>query len=312
MKKGILICICFLFNHSFAQNLVINGDFENHSSCPIYYGELALADSWSNPNTGTTDYYHVCADSASMVGIPTNWSGYQQAQSGEAYAGISTYYDSPSNIREYLQGELSSSLTPNQCYLFTMYVNVPNHERYSSNSIGVFFSPTSYPVQTNNTLLPVVPQLNNMTTAFPDSSSWMEISGEYQASGGEAFLIIGNFNDSASTQLQINNPTEVLFNGAYLLIDNVSLITCESASLDPSLELGSITTYPNPCSDELSFLGIEEEANLIIFDFSGRRVFESKLDQHQSVNTAFLENGVYSFVLKTNSGKMHQGRFMKK
>lgn len=70
-------------------NLVSNGSFENYSSCPTGFGSIALAVGWLNPSNSTPDYFNSCYTFADhFADVPLNCLAYQDARTGDAYAGI--------------------------------------------------------------------------------------------------------------------------------------------------------------------------------------------------------------------------------
>src|SRR5688572_21579405 len=87
-----------------AQNLVMNGSFDQVLGCPTALSMLDSTASWQNPTiNGTPDFFHVCS-SPFFAGVPMNGLGYQQPHSGESYAGIHRWLPSAINYREYMEG----------------------------------------------------------------------------------------------------------------------------------------------------------------------------------------------------------------
>ncbi len=66
--------------------LVPNPSFEDHSSCPTNFSQLALADQWDPTTNATPDYYHACGSGG--FSVPGNSAGSQSAFQGDAYAGV--------------------------------------------------------------------------------------------------------------------------------------------------------------------------------------------------------------------------------
>ncbi len=226
MKKHIilvqLLLICGICN---SQNLIPNGDFEQHTGCPGNLSQLSDANYWIQPSTGTADYFNQCANNP-ISNVPITEFGFQIAHSGGAFAGIRTWTTGGINYREYIETPFSSiagsSLVANECYHFQMYVNLCNHCKYNSNDIGVYFSDTLISGVGNWNVLPYVPQLYN-NTSYADTLNWMLISGNYTAHGGESYLIIGNFKSDVLTDTTIGNPAGNE-NMAYFYFDDVSLV----------------------------------------------------------------------------------------
>lgn len=232
MKITLNILLLLVLFQGHAQNLVPNGDFEQYDGCPSQYAQFDSASYWFNPSiypgtqTGTPDYYNVCA--TLWVGVPNNMIGYQTAHSGAGYAGLvlwgdTAFYD---NFREYLEVELSSSLEMDSCYHFSAYINLGNYSRYTTDTISVHFSDTIIEGINNWYPIDVPPHVSYNGGMLTDTTNWILFEGDYTASGGESYMIIGNFNDDLNTNsMEVDPCCEP---AAYFLIDDVSLekISC--------------------------------------------------------------------------------------
>ncbi|MBK6985661.1 MAG: T9SS type A sorting domain-containing protein [Bacteroidetes bacterium] len=219
MKK--IACIVFALTHFFlsAQNLVPNGSFENISSCGT---QATLAVNWSNPTqAGTPDLYNICAPNR----VPSHTiggGGFQIPKTGVSYVGMFGYSNPIANAREYIQTQLTTALTANALYFVKFYTVLSNFSKYAINNTGMYFS-NNNTYQTGGTyLLNYIPQIKLFNNAvITDSLNWIEVSGVYTASGGENFLIIGNFNADLTTDtVSVNYGT---YQGAYYYIDDVSV-----------------------------------------------------------------------------------------
>src|SRR5689334_8989484 len=96
---------------STGQNLVPNWSFEQFHSCPTDQGEITYSDDWLNYKEAG-EYFNSC-DSAFGYGVPYNTCGYQQAASGNAYAGIYTFSlvgTQSTSFRDYIGVELTQPL----------------------------------------------------------------------------------------------------------------------------------------------------------------------------------------------------------
>lgn len=237
-SKKYLFCLIVLVFHiqAFAQNLVPNPGFENNTSCPVFASQLNLAAPWYNPTGATPEYYNACADYNSWVSVPSTPSGgYQSAYGGDAYAGIFVFRNDVSNMREYLQIQLSEQLAAGECYFFEMFVNPANDHRFAANQLGAHFSNGSIGTPGVG-LLNVVPQIESNGMFLSDTARWIRVSGYFTAEGGEDFLTIGNFKSDELTSSVEVNPNAWYSSSAYILVDDVSLVKASiTASLGPSL-----------------------------------------------------------------------------
>lgn len=60
---------------------------------------------WFNPTENSPNYFHPCAGSqaGAVPGAPWNYTGYQFAKIGEAYAGFYTIVEDPDTVTPSLQ-----------------------------------------------------------------------------------------------------------------------------------------------------------------------------------------------------------------
>jgi len=219
MKK--IYCIVFLSANLIlrAQNLVPNGSFEILSTCGT---QATLAVNWSNPTqAGTPDLYNSCAPNR----VPSHTiggGGFQIPKTGISYIGMFGYSNPINNAREYIQTQLTTTLTPNDFYFVKFYTVLSNFSKYAINNTGMYFSNNNTNQTGGTYLLNYIPQIKLFNNAIiTDSLNWIEVSGVYTASGGENFLIIGNFNSDLTTDtVSVNYGT---YQGAYYYIDDVSV-----------------------------------------------------------------------------------------
>ncbi len=316
MKSSNLFTQIFLFALFFlsynvkGQNLVPNGDFEQLISCPTSINELTLAVSWINPATNSTpDYFHLCG--TGLAGVPNNFFGSQLPHSGGGYAGLIHYYP-PSitpDYREYAEVQLTSPLQQNECYRFEMYVSMGENGGYSTDDIAVYFSDTliaNLPYYTN---LPFTPQINNTNGIISDTANWILVSGNYQATGGENYLLIGNYKNDLNTTLVPNGFGSL--NQAYYYIDDVSLTPCTGMENISNFGNSEYLIYPNPVKDELFVISYSpapylsglsgEKAEIIITDILGKEVYRNQFSNSNiQIPTSGFQTGIY--VIEINDG----------
>ncbi|MEO1449062.1 MAG: gliding motility-associated C-terminal domain-containing protein [Bacteroidota bacterium] len=209
------------------QNLVPNPDFSILSQCPDSRGQLELAEPWFSPNGRTTDLAHLCSDSAAY-NIPFNRWGEQAPLTGDGYAGIRTWLDTvifaDRLYREYLAVQLGDTLTPGESYYLAFSVSPGEQSRYITDDVALAFSRQ---IPSQNFLLPYTPVLSNPDgNLLSDFNRWYTIDGQYVASGGESYLIIGNFKNEAQTTRTISPHTDSAFESTYLFVDDVIVRPC--------------------------------------------------------------------------------------
>ncbi len=317
MKKVLFILLLIFPFAVKAQNLVPNGDFEQHSGCPVHPGDTDSLLFWFNPATniwgvsGTPDYFNQCDTTNNWnVSVPYNFPGYQPAHSGIAYCGIGIHgITSNDNWHEYIEVPLTSSLITNNCYHLEMYINCSNIARYTSDDIDVYFSDTAVSGINYWTPLPYTPQINNPNGNMPDTLNWMLVSANYIATGGESFIIIGNYKDNFNTTLLVSNnlSTDEV---AYFYIDDVSLTLCTGT--EEQNAGNKIDIYPNPFTDKILLeVNSHELTEIALYDLTSRKIIHENFINSISLNTSQLAKGVYIYEVRNKNGVVRKGKVVK-
>jgi hypothetical protein len=292
-----ILCMAAMISH--AQNLVSNNSFEVYTTCPTGGSQISFAFPWQGATTNSTDYYNSCSASYNVPFC----GGFQFARSGNAYAGLWTINPYGYNYREYLRISLDSTLQSDSCYLVEFYCSLNNLCRYGINKLGVYISSAISNTVGPGTVLQNTPQI--VSSGFlNDTLNWMRVYGYYQASGGEQYITIGNFNTDSLTDTISSGG---YYPGAYYLIDDVKVekITgCDSTGTGVS-EKDKTTLfkiYPNPGNGTSTFeYHIEKNTSSIleIRDITGKLIENYSLDPTEeklSFNLD-LESGIYFYTL---------------
>jgi len=291
------------------QNLVPNGDFETYDHCPTSINQLDSALFWFNPTQASPDYFNQCG--VSTVRVPKNALGFQYANSGVAYGGIIVYDYYTLNYREYIEVPLTTGFLANNCYYFKMYMSLANRSKYSTDSIGIYFSDTLVDGIGIYNLLPFIPQLKKEIVNYTDTLNWNLIAGNYVAHGGESYLIIGNFkNDTSTTQVIVNTSNNTYYH-AYFYIDDVSLTPCATGINEANKNI-SINITPNPFADKLNVTIKEKESmKITLYDITGRKLFNQSFSNSVSINSEYLEKGIYIYDVRNKNGVIKKGKLVK-
>lgn len=323
MKKllcCLIILTCCIFETGYSQNLVPNGDFETYNFCPPGIGHLIKAIGWNVPLEDVTpDYFNSCAMITSWVDVPANRMGNQIARSGQGYAGLIVAMDPPNPVnksyREYIQCQLTQPLIAGEEYFLQFYVSLGDSSQISSNEFGAYFS-TVYIQDTCPTMIPCnlayVPQIENVTNnSLFDRINWIQISGSFVASGGEEYLILGNFKDSTNTPYQATGwaPNWQVY-CAYFYVDDVCLssdsLYCPSlTSLNNINSVDNLSIYPNPANDYIHVTGDGIES-LKIYDISGRLVKSVSSPVPLTIDIRNLPEGMYPVAIETRQGTFYK------
>ncbi len=313
IKQILFVVIAFhLCSRIVAQNLVPNYSFETFSSCPGNPGEFYKAIPWYDPTNATTDYFNACG--ASCCGVPIN-GGIQVAQSGVAYAGI-IVFTTFSNQREYIQVELSDTLTPGVLYRVSFYVNLFGHSNYSVSNMGAHLSQQAINSTGPGQVLSVLPQISNpLINQLNDTLSWILISDTLTAAGDEKFITIGNFDtdiftDSLSTGFGY-------LPAAYYYIDDVSVIPDSLTGVhDLNFTTNSISIYPNPASEEINIITTHnqnEAGTIVIENVLGQELMTRSIvagENNLKVSVSELAPGIYIYREIINGVQINSGKII--
>lgn len=223
------INICY----SQIQNAVQNPGFEDYNTCPTTLSNIAHSPTytyfptvkkWVIPTNGTSDYFNTCSTSTD-VSIPANNLGHQYPRTGNAYAGIVLYYSGMS-YAEYIESKLSDSLHKGHKYFVSYFVSLAERSYFSTDKMGLHFSDSMYNATGNSRVSLSADICSEPVKYFTDSTGWQLISGVYTAKGGERWITMGKFSDTAPVRtipIRYHTPAGSL-PICYLYIDDVSVL----------------------------------------------------------------------------------------
>lgn len=281
----LFICLTVSFTTSLqAQNLVPNASFEVQDTCPMV-SQLFLAPPWNSPTPGSPDLFNNSCNG--QVGSP---------RTGVGSAGLFTYSTFPNN-REYMQVQLTAPLIAGQAYEVSFYTKRLDSPiaAYSIDRIGAHLSTTPIAI-TNSTaaLTAYEPQIEH-TGSFIFGSNYTQVSDIYVASGGEQYLIIGNFRDDATTgTLELNLGGTLR---AYNYIDDVSVSPI--TNVNSSDNGRHVKVFPNPSNGILTLDILHptplSELSLEVIDLTGRVVRQEVYGNtaQKILNLSSLSKGMY-------------------
>lgn len=226
MRQLVFICLICLFQSSYAQNLLLNGDFEDVRCLELFENpqtyDALTADNWFNLTRpySTCDVFSVCNtipyalgnDSIAYYttwGVPHNLRNYQWPQNGETYMGFgfcrNMNFENPNYSYEYPLGILSESLDKDSLYcvdLFTVssYTDtlplIPQAEEKYYHVVAQFlqgFFLKEFQYRFTRKIMDVTDRifLYNSDSSFLASKEWIPVQSPYKASGGERFFALG-------------------------------------------------------------------------------------------------------------------------
>ncbi len=267
------------------QNLVYNGDFEIYDTCPTQASypsllEINKCKGWYPPTLGTSDYFNACANgnwgSNGNIWVPNNFIGYQNPYNGVGYIGLFSFQNGIATqciYREYVQTKLITPLIAGKQYVLEYYVSMANYQA-AVNSISALF--TVNKVTTNNDC-PIIanPQIKNKGAYITDTLHWTRIAGTFTANGGEEYLTLGFFEDTANlTGVLPLLPDSITFGSysSYYYIDGVNLTeqTCD-------INIPNIFTPNSDGINDLLYFNIcATIENITIYNRWGNVIFKSE------------------------------------
>ena len=308
---GIVLLFYCWNNSGKAQNLIPNNSFETFLQCPTQADQGPAAVPWGSGNTYIfPELFNSCATLSSIVSVPVNLDsmlGYQNAHSGDGYAGINVYQDTNPFPIDYLQVPLTDSLDSGKYYCLTFYLSLANNSRWGVDAVAAYFSnqPSSL-CSTFTCVLTYTPQVSNPAgNILLDTLNWMQIQGCFQAQGGEKYMIIGNFKNNAQTQKALNKPSG--FNwSTYYYVDDVSLYEDTTLGVQAIPVENYFSIHPNPCDNyiTLSYHDSDLPNNLSIIDLSGKRILEFNFSKSEkTIDVSSVASGYYILKCGLASGK---------
>lgn len=282
-----------------SQNLVLNPNFEKAKRCTASVGDFGSnVLFWSSPTYGTPDLFNSC--SKSETGIPFNYNGFQNAFSGNKYAGFYLY--THDNYREYIQGELIDTLEAGEKYTISFYVSLAENSDFAIKDIGFLFSEKQ--IKGNSFTELSKKQLKKHSVEkysiynfdsgeyYDNKKEWEKLKIDFLATGYEKFFTIGNFKKNRKTSKKLVSANKK-FNMSYYYIDLVSVKKAE-LSIDNTTKSVSVTD-----------IVIEKIKNI---ELNKKYIFENvvfEFDSYELSDEAKLEiREVYSFLIKNNFTKI--------
>jgi hypothetical protein len=260
-----------------AQELIPNGGFEEMLQCPDFQGQMDRTAFWFDPGPATPDYFHACAGNG-WFSVPQSLHGFQEPFEGQARAGEFIWIGNAAAAeqREYMEVELLEPLVKDRCYRLRLRVNLADFSGRTTDAFGARF-------YADSVLLPNLfppgdpPHIALPAGTFLDRDAWTLLEGEHIASGGERFIMLGNFLfDAQTVTLPLTGGPANTGNWVYVFIDAVSLTPCAAMASTESSSAGA----PRPVITDgaLRWAGAPEPGSRYrLRDTTGRLVAEGAI-----------------------------------
>jgi hypothetical protein len=289
-----------------AQNLVPNASFEVMTSCPGAGNEVHFAVPWFNPTLASPDYFNSC-DTIFGFGVPSNLFGNASAFQGSAYAGIVTIVPgSTKDYREYVQVRLVQPLMHGTRYCVSFLVRLADSAAYACDNIGVLFRKDILLDSTTNEVLHQTTQAENEAgNSLSSKGVWHRVRGSFIADGGEFYVTIGNFRDSAASTYMAAGDGATWASWAYYYVDSVTVSACNPSG---TAHLPATYVGPNPARDKITVYTVQHEVREVAITTSAGQVISVKNYPHFGpavLDVSHLPSGSYVLVVTSSNHHNH-------
>jgi hypothetical protein len=240
MRRSLLILLALVPALCFGQNLVRNGGFESNNPVVIntWLKEnpvgTQLVEGWKTPTLATPDYYN--SDNSTCDGFPVAVARTGTGR-GAIICGMKNQLPGVTNYKEYLQGELISPLESGKEYRVSFWVTLDCASPQAATGIGAYLSQERV-TQNTKERLQVKPQvISYEKITYKDG--WTLISGTFKAEGGEKYITLGSYSDTAIIELSSLGTRPMTYIASphigmhvYYYMDDVCVSLAEQPSCD--------------------------------------------------------------------------------
>lgn len=303
-RLGLIVIFMMGVLNGFSQNLLPNGSFELHTSCPDYWSifpndQITTAVGWYDAN-GTCDYYHICG--TDEANIPNTFKGYQETHDmlDSAYAGFYPFHDGPPPAaREYLRTTFEP-LEVGLSYTFSMKVNAADLSPLHIDCFEVLF----YIEYIENG--PTIAFIDNAQLDFSsygiisDSINWVTLETNFIADSAYTNLMIGCFEEVEEVVFESTGIGAAW--SSYYYLDDLCLrletSSCQTITTGNSEVVSTLDEelyfFPNPTNSLTTIvLPKNEPAKIFIYDLQGRLERELQANTQEVQIELPVEQGVY-------------------
>ncbi|WP_166437066.1 OmpA family protein [Niastella caeni] len=206
MKPFLLYCLLSFGYKTHAQNLLVNGGFEEENICTEYFKNCA-PEAWIATSLFANYYFDATQKGAA------------KAHTGTHFVGLTAGSLSMQGIRNFIRARLLCGLRKGHQYKFEMYIRSPHRVL---DSIGIYFSPQDYLYEKRYFKM-ITPQLwtvNGLDKTVQDPTVWQKVALLYTADGTEGYITIGNYKRVDYTGI---HQAEYRHD-YYFFLDDVSLV----------------------------------------------------------------------------------------
>ena len=204
-KTWLVLATLFSFHTAFAQNLISNCSFENYTICPTVYSQVPYATGWFPLHGGTSDLINSC-NGGTIVGVPTNTFGVEDAAHGQGYAGGYSFTNilssGPGNdYKEYIATTIAA-LTPGVPYELSMSIALGDQSGWGTDDIGAMFfvSTPSFPSTYYGSPVTLNPGMQTVSYAsygaITDTANWVRVTQTFIPDSAYTVIAIGSLHET--------------------------------------------------------------------------------------------------------------------
>jgi len=311
--KGLLTLLSIiLMLPAQAQNLVLDGSFEDTVFCPMWHTANTNLNLTHWKYTGLMSGFTFNTCNTGAQSIPQNAWGYEPAHSGNGYIGICTYKFYRPAI-----GHLSQTLEAGKRYRISLYVSLCDSVIFACNNFQVYFSdtiPVGFLPNGDPYLVFTHPVNANFHQDLKSKVGWTKLDTTFIATGNERWITLGNFlNDAQSDGYYVGGNLPVTCcsytdqsgsffmcrgwssGGAGYYLDDVSVVLDDDTGLEGVGEAG-VQVFPNPNQGAFTVALARPGMGVVeVFDLLGRQVFTAPLQgQGRQELHPNLAKGIYT------------------
>lgn len=299
-KAALTLTTLALAGMATAQNLVVNGSFEDTVNCAVpTQCTLLKAEHWYNPNLATPDLFDADLDRLCGYAMdPSQPTTFMEPYDGMRLAGAYFWYPN-GNTREYLMGQLSEGLQPGAEYEVSVGYARRRPHQYAVDHIAVWIGHDSLFENTTGRLdvLPQVKLRDPFSTYLVSGDAWTQLTDTFTAVGGERWVVIGNFDAQDSVNGVLADATG-LYSNCYYYIDSV-VVRAISATNIP--EIAKPSVWCSGHGVQIHWNNHHGPVEVHLLDAAGRSVQRVAVEMnngHANMPLPALRSGVYLMQLR--------------
>jgi len=201
MKKIVLYLLLFSFNMVNAQNIVLNGSFEEFGFDSLKTSDYFMYN-WLRENCYEVYIFNPILNTDPRFFIPKPLPDTIITQDGNTFIGMFLF--ELSGGIPHIMGTLRTTLIKDSSYIVSFYIKcVPEATDLFIKNISVGFGKTNFCSDYSYTDIPDYrkPVLTFSLNSVNKSNAWVKLSGVFKARGDENYIILGVFKQKCDALL---------------------------------------------------------------------------------------------------------------